>query len=284
MIRTGTNTDEVNWDDPLNRGLVAWWPMSKNGGNVLQELVTGSNGTLQNMNATSDYVLNEKTKSWGLELDGIDDYVNSPHHPRHNTITDQITISWWSKIGLGIIGGVISKYTTTGNQRSWSLKVTEASGFAQKVSFYTSDDGSNNTLSTFSGFSAIGEWQHHVMSWNAGEGRILYNGDLSNIGTASWDDDLSIFPGTADINIGARFNTDSELLEGSLADIRIWNRALADSEMRDAYESSVRQYPDQFKRRSFRVGTPDDGPAPPTFNPAWAAGRTTRTIQGAIGC
>ena len=54
-ITMGVAAFMVDWDDPLNDGLVAWWPMSKNGGNVLQELVTGSNGTLQNMDSTSDF-------------------------------------------------------------------------------------------------------------------------------------------------------------------------------------------------------------------------------------
>ena len=254
QIRSASNTSEVNWDDPLNKGLVAWMPMGQNGRPVT-DLVSGGVGVPSGGPSAG---LNNATRKWGVDLDGVDDYITIPHHPVQNTITDQVTFSWWSRINDGDVGGVISKYNLASN-RSWAIKVSATAGFAQKVELYISNDGLGVESEIFSEYSLLDEWQHHVLSWNAGVGRILYNGDLTNIGTATHTADTSIFAGTADLVIGARYNT-NELLDGQISDIRIYNRALSDAEMRQVYEASLNNYPDQYKRRYFPVSLQTEEP------------------------
>jgi len=180
QIRSASNTNEVNWDDPLNKGLVAWYPFKERGGNVLHDIANRHDGDLYKVEQ-NDWVPCTETGAMALDLDGAnngtDEYVVAPSIERINGAT-QLTVSAWIRprqVNASNMG-IVSKYVSEGsNSRSWGLYFSTS----QELAVALSSDGtfqSGNTLATSS--AADSQWRHVAFTYDAATATRLFIGGV----------------------------------------------------------------------------------------------------------
>jgi hypothetical protein len=254
IIKQSSQNNEVNWDDPLNKGLVAWYPMRQKGGNVLRDVAGENHGTLESSMTGDDWVPSPETKSLALDFDGVNDYVDC------GTGTfgilpgsHEMTLSVWCKIGtFEDFPALLSKTNGTSPYGGWQLNVESTGRFS--LGFNRS--GSWTTLNTSSVFDT-NEW-YLVTATRRNDGHSIFvNGTLEGQGSGFGTIEYS---NAADPVLVGRNGARGETLDGQVSDVRIYNRALSESEVHDLYVASRTGYQDQFKRRYFPVSTAIEDP------------------------
>lgn len=80
----------INWQHPLNRGLVGWWmaPPGWSGGSRIHDLTGRANGTLTNMDPATDWVGTEYGPA--LDFDNTDDHVVADSGISSVTLDDSV--------------------------------------------------------------------------------------------------------------------------------------------------------------------------------------------------
>lgn len=146
----------VNWDCPLNRGLVSWWailPDTNRGSVTLRDLCGRNHGTLTNMEPDSDWVTSTYPGQYGgLYTDGTNEYITAtlPGTDVIGSWTFEAVVSWGS--------GRIFRVGTAGTQTMFLYNGTNL--------YYETSSGSTN--SAFSTSSLIGAgWKHLVLRHDA---------------------------------------------------------------------------------------------------------------------
>jgi len=259
--RSASNTNEINWDDPLNKGLVAWYPMRQKGGNVLRDVAGGHDGTLNGLMTSDDWVASPETNSLALDFDGIDDGVNTNWN--FSAGRGNFTLATWMKPASADLSGysmLIGK--DVAGQRDWAFGI---GGYTPGRLFFISLSPSDTDAAELVSSSfAAGVWYHVVMSFTNGTTPHLFidgfrwNTRNAGSGNGSWSPD---FTATNDVFIGQReFSTFENYFSGSISDTRIYNRALSESEVHDLYQASRTGYVNQFKRRYFPVSLQTEEP------------------------
>lgn len=224
----------------LKQGLVgAWCPSISGQGNVLPDLVGGNHGTLTNMDA-SDWVSSGDGRA--MDFDGVNDQVTAGAVNSFSFIqnTHVWTCSTWIKLSSTasasqIIGntpfdsadkGFALFYETGRGLGNGVIRagVTRASGVSANTYQFRSPDNS---------ISSTG-W-HHVCAGMSGQGLpfIFINGVSQAITVLASDTTLSTGDSSRTLGMGYSPYTSILIpLNGQLDDVRIYNRALSESEIR----------------------------------------------------
>jgi hypothetical protein len=245
QIRSASNTNEVNWDDPLNKGLVAWYPFKQKGGNVLRDVVGNYDGTLQSSMTSDDWVASPETNSLALDFDGTSDRVTTGIDA---VSWGQITLSYWF---WSEAGSQPDSYAATvwsqGNQVGFYQDNTRNS----HVSRLRTENGTVN-VSVGDDFNT-GGWHHVAMTWD-GQTVRTYK-DATFVSDANLTGSIL---DTGQFTIGA--DPVRNYFKGKISDVRVYDRGLSDSEVHDLYQASRTGYKDQFKRRYFPVSLQTEEP------------------------
>ena len=166
-----------------------------------------------------------------LDFDGTDDYVSVDDNVDLD-ITGELTMeSWVSLNALPATAneGIVAKYLSAGDQRSYSLEINTAGNLV----FNISDDGINVTSLTGTSALATGQITHVAAVYDPGNSMSIYiDGVLDATSTTSIP--ASIYQSAADLWIGATtaINADS-LLNGIIDEVRVWNDLRTLTEIRD---------------------------------------------------
>ena len=227
-VTNATNaTALLNW----NNSLVGWWRMNEAAGGTLVQDFSGygNNGTWYG-NTTSNVTAGQFGNA--LAFDGVDDYVNAGNNASLNFVSQDFTITMWIEPATIIPAAqtlfIRGLYQTDGynfemrTNRIWMR--TEQAGAEQ------------NTFTTNS--IIANQWQHIVMVRN-GSSVTLYRNNI-NI-TSSAATHINPLTSTRDALIGIYGYTSSPF-NGSIDEVRIYNRALSADEIAMQYNSS-KYYP-----------------------------------------
>ena len=231
------NLDRNHW---MMRGLVGWWPLQEGAGLKAHDLSPyNETGTLTNMDQSTDWIIGPRAGS-ALDFDSTDDFVDVVNDVRYTP--GQLTVSAWVNFddmdGQQAIAGV---YSNTGNQRSWFFGTDASAAVQQKINFIFSSDGTNFEVWEVS-FNDPNVWHHWAATYDGsgGSGVAIYKDGIAQ--TVSKDQSSGTPSGalhnsTAALRIGRVTAQGSvpNYLDGSLSDVRIWDRALSPSEVRDIY-------------------------------------------------
>ncbi len=213
---------------PINSGLCGWWPLDEGQGVVARDLSLYQNhGTLTNMANPAT-----ATSGWGagvsqreLAFDGSNDYISVPHGA-HLAITGAITLSIWFRFAGNPTG-----YPACQKGGSYPQPYGISSQPSRTWNFVRGN-GSSQAYVLGVTSTPVGVWGHAVGTWVGGLFAIYVNGILDN--TASASPTVSD-TGTA-FGIGANFpTTANQWMTGTLAHVRLYNRALAASEIKQLY-------------------------------------------------
>jgi hypothetical protein len=193
-----------------------------------------------------------------LKFNGVNDYVNAGNIP----VSNSMSTFAWMKAGAKASQAIIGKYDSGLNARSWY--VLSDNGAGSKLSVVLSDDGSfdashrKNYVGSLTAFD--GSWHHVGFTFNAGVLNLYVDGVLDTNPTKTYDAAItSIYSSTTPVTVGAVLSSGApaNFLNGSIDEVRIWNRALSASEIRQQYYSSLNKFaPDKWLFISNQTGLP----------------------------
>jgi type II secretory pathway pseudopilin PulG len=201
-------------------GLVGWWKLDESGVlTAADSSGNGNDGTLTNM-ASNQWTTG--VLDGALEFDGWDDYV-SCQNDKSLQLTDALTIAGWVKAdswGSGYYVSIIAR-KGEGNPNNYQLAIADG-----QATLYLDDGDSNG----FRGDTVLntGQWYHVAGTWDGAQVRIYLNGILDNDPPDSYSWTLNT--DTRDLYIGGR-SGGTDLLDGTLDDVRIYDRALTAEEI-----------------------------------------------------
>jgi len=219
---------QLDWSNNLNKGLAGFWLMNEGGGDKIQDLsMNGNKGTLVGMAhpPTPASGWNPGRKGVGLNFDGGNDYVDAGNAASLN-ITNAITIEAWVKTTtITAQRNIIMK--GGGTATNYGIDIGSIAG---KLRFFGYASGVAKGI-ILAGGTVIddGIW-HHIAGTFDGTNWIIYrDGVVDN----SKVDAATLTPTTETLQIGARQSTG--YFDGSIDEVRIYNRALSASEIMELY-------------------------------------------------
>ncbi|MDD5287824.1 MAG: DUF2341 domain-containing protein [Dehalococcoidales bacterium] len=230
---------------PFLSGIISWWPLDGNANDVVGE----NHGTLIGASFTSGRI------GQGVRLDGIDDFVDFGQGPSLNFGTSDFSFGLW--VNFAVTSGeqvIIEKYVETENastRTGWSL--TKLSN--NNLRFGGVGGGTLAIIleATDPGITA-GNWLHFALTRSGNTFTLYFNGTAIASGSAASTINVD---STASLKLGHRGNpTDTPgsvddrgfYLNGSVDDVKVFNRALTVSEIQEMASGTIRinaikQYP-----------------------------------------
>lgn len=224
---------QIDWSDPINRGLVGYWLMNEGAGTRVNDLSGNSHaGTITGAVWTA--------REFGscLRYDGTGDYVNIPNSSSF-TFGDSGTDRPFSVVVLCNMDNItksqalLSKYGGTGT-REWLLQTSSST-----LRFACCDTGNHYIGRQFTlGAGDQGQWLSCI---------AVYDGSKTNNGVQIWINGLrrdtannasGVYDGMAasanPVQIGAFLST-AYNFNGLIGSASIYNRALTPSEIARLY-------------------------------------------------
>jgi len=223
--------------DSLSSGLVGWWTFDGPDmlTNVRDRSGQGNNGSLVGQASTTTV---PGKLGQALLFDGVDDYVNGGSASSLDDIQLQggsgLTYSTWiypKSNGEGGNGNIIQKSIFSAG--GWAFFIN-----TNNLKFQKDFDGATNlTAGTDSGLLQFNQWYHVVMTWDGSalrSGVGFYVNGVKQTTTGTSDGDGNALSDAAlSIHIGG--NSGANTFNGSIDDVRIYNRALSAGEITQLY-------------------------------------------------
>lgn len=244
--------DPVNKLHPLNRGLVSWWLAVPGlmGGLTWIDMVdpsNGNHGTLTNMTPLTDWVGSDRPGGWGaLDLDGSNDFISAPQID----VVAAMSVSAWIKADQNTNRG---DAVTIGGE-GWTLRpvATFDVGRLNRPYFWIKDgtgffEAFDTTVIT------VGRWYYMLGTYDGETARLYIDGvEADNSPNTGPSGDLVAPTGNTIIGAFSEDQTKNNW-NGSLDDIRIWDRALSADEGVQSYLLSQQGYPRLLNRIDRRL-------------------------------
>ena len=265
----------------VSDGLVCCWDAANKrsypgAGTTWTDLVGRQNGTMQNNTSFNS------AKGGVLEFDGTDDYVSVPDSDYLDSITSAITVSvwvYWSS-DANDISTIVSKASAAGwasPYSSWNMRLRHGTGGwgTETVEFWAA--GSYTTGGQFYSSSSIPRdtWTHIVGTYDGANQKIYINGVLDATDAQTAAIATTAQPLLFGTNYGG---PGSELLEGSLANVLIYNRGLTAAEVKQNYEALKPRFAPRITKSGL-VGNWDAGDPE-----SYSGGSTWKdTANGVVG-
>ncbi|MFA7171216.1 MAG: LamG domain-containing protein [Candidatus Paceibacterota bacterium] len=269
----------------LNDGLVGYWNMEEGSGQTVYDVSgNNNNGTLGSSSSvdSSDPAFGSGHDSsgengTGMVFDGVDDYVNCGNDESLD-ITDAITVSVWVKRNEEVFGSYDGIVARSGRQ--YALKGVLGT---KKVSFFVRDDATYSASSQTSDLEP-NAWYHVVGVYEDSTDifNIYVNGilDVEDTTGRSMHSSPSEF-----LYIGRELGDYS--FNGSIDDVRIYNRALSEDEIRQLYNQKKPVLEMNFDEGSGTVAHDESfnnndgtlGGGTTTYMPTWTTGKSGSALQ-----
>ena len=213
----------------LNDGLVAYYPFN---GNANDESGNGNDGTVNGATLTLD---RNGVAGSAFDFDG-DDFIKALDS--ETLRSGSITLSSWvysENNNRDVV--VISKITDVSpadlgdpNQPASHSYRIRLNG---EVPFW--EINTNDPWSQLSGSEiSRGQWDLLTVTWDGQAQKIYRNGQLDSVNENAADGNIRHLPG-ADLMIGRGWHPSSDFFDGQIDDVRIYNRALSEEEVRSLY-------------------------------------------------
>ena len=235
---------EPAYPEPI-QGIVSWWNFNEGQGITAHDTVGSNDGTLiQNPTWTTGQI------DGALNFDGEDDYVIVPDSEDWDFGSDDFAISFWVNFDsltyqTGYIGLLDQFYTN----RAWSVALGQGGG----LQFAYSTTGTDVAPVTTFWLPSIGQWHHIVVVRTSDTLKIFADGEQKGS-----DHDMmgaTINNSWVDLYVGAGHASDTVAqmhFDGSMDDIRIYNRALSADEIQQLYWNGLNRYDYHLQSESGR--------------------------------
>ncbi len=228
-----SSSERIN---PANGGLVGWW--SFDGKDMLNGVAQdrsgqGNNGNLLNIASTTFYTGGKIGQAGNF--DGVNDEVRISTVP---TLTQPYTISLWFKSSLMAANRHLITFGSANVTPTILLRSS------QDIEIDAASAGSFRTFcnKVFTS-SELNRWSHLVIVINSSTDASQWKCYINNVDIAVANSDSSgtyANPPTTSWSIGSYPALSNRYFNGSIDDVRIYNRALSATEVANLYTSSSR--------------------------------------------
>ena len=203
----------------LTSGLVGHWTMDGKDTNWLSSTVgtttdrsgNGNTGTLTNMSQSTSPVLGKIGQA--MKFDGSNDRINVPSM----SSLSSVSASAWFKIQGSMT--TYARIMEQGANTMWAILCINNTISIQNVSTFTTSPLTYND----------GKWHHMTMTGSPTTIKLYIDGLLVNSRSEA------IATGASGITIGEYGGGGGYVFNGSIDDVRIYNRVLSDTEIKQLY-------------------------------------------------
>jgi len=219
--------------DPLNKGLVAYYPFN---GNAMDESGNGNHGGVSGATLSAD---RHGEKGNAYNFDGLDDYIKvAPNRGMKGL--KRITLSFWIKINgeeLPDDEGWISPINWwEGYNNHADLKWSFWTGILKRKEIGIFVAPNNTNTPTIINTVKNNVWLHVVFSHDSSGAALSFDGKQVKM---KKDAPIKLPSLDIPLYIGTTFREQGKFQHpfyGSLDDIRIYNRALSEAEVKALYD------------------------------------------------
>lgn len=150
------------------------------------------------------------------------------------SITGNLSIEAWVKVE-STPGDytIVSKRTSTGNQRSYSFEYADVGAGVLKLLLSLSTDGTTMVQKGVTKTLTVGSWIHVAVAYTASSGTAYFYVDGAQEGSQQTGYPTSIADTTSLFAIGALFAPAQSFFDGLVDDVRVWNTARTAAEIAD---------------------------------------------------
>jgi hypothetical protein len=198
---------------PSTTGLIAQYKLD---GNVLDSSGNNLNGTIMGNPAFTPGIAGQ-----ALTFDGIGDYVDCTNNVKWDAITDKITVSAWFRVD---VFDVTYQPIVTKGDSSWRIaRNSETNGLQWRCNGPTPTFRINGVVNVNDG-----EWHHAAGTYDGATAQLYVDGKLDGtMATAGL-----IAKNTQKVFLGGNSEQTARLWKGAIDEVRIYNRALTEAEVR----------------------------------------------------
>ena len=211
---------------PNNTGLVGYWSFNEGAGGYAGDMSgNGNTGTLTNMDAGSDWV--DGKLGQALDFDGSNDYVLVSSQLGQPT---NVSLCSWVKLNAkDTTGAEVMSFTDR-----LALRMDDTTG---PTGFYYHGTGWNNTAAGTANNIAGTGWRHVCFTHDdASDSQNLY---IDGVLKKSTSYTQSIVWSGSTLNIGRHPSSGNFDFNGSIDEVRIYNRALSAAEVAGLYSTGL---------------------------------------------
>jgi len=220
--------------DP-NEGLIAYYPFN---GNANDESGNGNHGTVNGATLTSDKCENENSayKFDGGQINGNGDYIEVPNSSSLNNL-EKISVSFWTRrfTNVGAEHRIIGKHSNEGDMGwafSWEWRNTDFKEIYFKIA--------NGEVIT-GGNIPTNEWVHIVGTYDGTTNKLYVNGSLIAENQSTGNEVLNA---NVSLDIGRFLASGIAYYKGEIDEVRIYNRAISNSEIIELHNGCSNQVQD----------------------------------------
>ena len=206
-------------------GVVGHWPLDEGSGTIVHDVA----GNLADGTLRGSPMWVEGQLQGAMSFNGSSDYVEVPHGPTFETITNQVTLCAWINVDNFINwAGIVGKGTGPG---SWNMQVW-GDGSLRTAPNYGNPPGSVGRQDINSSAKmATGVWTHAAVTCDGSTIRFYIDGVEDTAGAVNID--VVFGSSTQAMIIGADFPGGDEYFDGTIDDVWVFNRALSTRELAD---------------------------------------------------
>jgi hypothetical protein len=216
---------------PNNLGLVGYWSFDDARGSTATDFSgNGNAGTLTNMDPGSDWVAGKRGTA--LDFDGSDDYVNIPD-AQPLKADNTITVSLWIKGNPNDAGDGYARAISKSDQsEGWALQRNSNNDyFGLRID--TTATSSKTIRDT--GTVLDNTWHHVAFTIDSGTAKLYRDGVVQENG--SYDHRNGFGDNTEPLQLAADTSEGTKRLKAEIDEVRIYDRALSSSEIKDLYNA-----------------------------------------------
>jgi len=210
-----------------NTGLVGSWHFSEGlGTRAADSSGNGNDGTLNGPIFTTGKF------GTGLQFDGSNDYVDAGNATSLNP-TNAITLEAWIRYSGITAGGedrIVSKIDTPSGGYSYSLALRNT----QKIQMRVTPDGTTLATATSATSLLPNTWYHMVGVYDGSNLKLYINSQMDGTPLAY---SSGIYSSNSRVIIGARYRDYADNFNGTIDEVRIYNRSLSVQEISDLYNA-----------------------------------------------
>ena len=220
---SGTQSGSVTQPD-LTTGLQGYWALDEGSGTIARDSSgKGNTGTLQQGATWTAGKL-----AGALQLDGVNDHVNIPHSSALNIGGQQITLSAWIRFAsTGAWQTVVGKVNADNSHTTPYFTYMLGVNSRNRPMMFVAVGGATSRVYVVARQRLIaGNWYHLTGVYDGTQLKIYVNGVLEG----SKAETRALTQRTSSVRIGAGGSV-TQPLKGLVDDVRIYNRALSDSQI-----------------------------------------------------
>jgi hypothetical protein len=233
----GTNFTLMNDSLVLMMNLDNISALGENDTHVFDLSGNGNNGTV------TDAVVNTTGCPYGncFTFDGNGDYINIGNGASLNNFGDSMSVSAW----IYLVGDGASDWHSIVVKEHWDVAPHEDDSFLLNLQYSTTrpqfgiyNASYNVTYAVAESGISLNKWYHIVGTYNSSRIAIYIDGIINDTGSPLLG---PIASSTIDVAIGGT-SAPSNFFNGSIDEVRIWNRSLTAEEVYQQYISNLNKY------------------------------------------